>query len=324
MAQTGLTAASRILVTGATGMVGHALVPVLLDAGCTVRASARHAPNTAWAQHSRCEFVSHDLDKDPAGLVQGMDAVVHLAARVHVMSDTATDPLAENRRLNTSATLTLARAAMAAGSRQFVFMSTIKVNGESTTDRPFSENDTPRPQDAYALSKFEAEQGLAALGAGGSMGVTILRPPLVYGIGVKGNFASLVQAIRKGLPLPLGAIRNRRSLIYAGNLADTVLAALQQPASGARTYLVSDGEDLSTPELIRAIAAAIGCNARLVSLPPALLRLAGRLTGRTAAVDRLLGSLVIDASRIRAELGWSPRHSLSEALRTSLSKNFGG
>ncbi len=311
-------------MTGATGMVGNALVPVLLDAGCSVRASARHAANTTWAQHPRCEFVSHDLDKDPAGLVHSMDAVVHLAARVHVMSDTAADPLAENRRLNTSATLTLARAAMAAGSRHFVFMSTIKVNGESTVDRPFTEADTPQPQDPYAISKFEAEQGLVALATGGSMDVTILRPPLVYGVGVKGNFASLVQAIRKGLPLPLGAIRNRRSLIYAGNLADAVLAALQQPAPGARTYLVSDGKDLSTPELIRAIAAAMGRNARLVSVPPALLRLAGRLTDRSAAVDRLLGSLVINASRIRAELGWSARHSPSEGLRRSLSNSIGG
>ena len=305
-------------------MVGNALVPVLLDAGCTVRASARHAPNTTWAQHPHCEFVAHDLGKDPTALVQGMDAVVHLAARVHVMSDTAANPLAENRRLNTQATLTLARAAMAAGSRHFVFMSTIKVNGESTVDRPFTEADAPQPQDPYAMSKFEAEQGLAALAAGGSMGVTTLRPPLVYGVGVMGNFASLVQAIRKGLPLPLGAVRNRRSLVYAGNLADSVLAALQQPAPGARTYLVSDGEDLSTPELIRAIAAAMDRNARLVPLPPALLRLAGWLTGRSAAVDRLLGSLVIDASRIRAELGWSPRHSLSEGLRISLSSRIGG
>jgi len=319
-----LIAASRILVTGATGMVGHALVPVLLNAGCSVRASARHAPNTAWVQHPRCEFVAHDMDKDPACLVQGMDAVVHLAARVHVMSDTAADPLAENRRINTQATLALARAALAAGSRHFVFMSTIKVNGESTTDHPFTENDIPQPQDAYAVSKFEAEQGLAALATGGNMGITLLRPPLVYGMGVKGNFASLVKAIRKGLPLPLGAIHNRRSLIYAGNLADAVLAALQRPAPGARTYLVSDGEDLSTPELIRAIAAAMDGHARLIPVPPALLRLAGRLTGRSAAVDRLLGSLVIDASRIRAQLGWSPRHNLREALRSSLSDSIAG
>lgn len=305
-------------------MVGNALVPILLDAGCSVRASARHARDTAWAQHPRCEFVAQDLNQDPAGLVQGMDAVVHLAARVHVMSDAAADPLAENRRLNTQATLALARAAMAAGCRHFVFMSTIKVNGEITAEQPFTEADTPRPQDPYAISKLEAEQGLAALAAESSMGVTILRPPLVFGIGVKGNFASLVRAVRKGLPLPLGGIRNRRSLIYAGNLADAVLAALQQPASGARTYLVSDGEDLSTPELIRAIAAAMGRNARLVPVPTALLRLAGWLTGRSAAVDRLLGSLVIDASRIRAELGWSPRHSLKEGLRTSLSNSIDG
>lgn len=311
-------AAGRVLVTGATGVVGNALVPLLLEAGCTVRASARRIPTAAWAGHSHCEFMARDLDADPAPLVEEMDAVVHLAARVHVMRESAADPWAENRRLNTQATLRLARSAAAAGCRHFVFMSTIKVNGEATTDRAYTEDDPPRPEDAYATSKYEAEQGLAALARSGPMGVTILRPPLVYGTGVKGNFDHLVQAIRKGLPLPLGAVNNRRSLIYAGNLAAAVLAALARPAPGERTYLVSDDEDLSTPDLIRAIARAVGRSARLVSLPPALLRLAGRLCGRTEAVDRLLGSLIIDSSRIRRELGWTPEHSLQEGLAASL------
>jgi UDP-glucose 4-epimerase len=313
-----MPAVARVLVTGATGLVGNALVPLLLEAGFVVRANARQAPEAAWVRHPRCEFISRDLDADAAPLVHGMDAVVHLAARVHVMREISTDPWAENRRLNTQATLRLAEAASAAGCRHFVFMSTIKVNGEATAHHAFTEEDVPSPQDAYGMSKYEAEQGLAALASSGTMGVTILRSPLVYGPGVKGNFASLAKAVRKGLPLPLGSINNRRSLVFTGNLAGAILAALASPAPGARTYLVSDGEDLSTPELVRSIAAAMGCKGRLISVPPALLRLAGRLSGRSAAVDRLLGSLVIDSSRIRRELGWAPSHSLHEGLAASL------
>jgi nucleoside-diphosphate-sugar epimerase len=309
---------SRILVTGATGLIGNALIPLLLEAGCKVRATARHCPVAPWARHPDCEFVAHDLEDDPASLVRNIDAVVHLAARVHVMRDTSADPRAENRRINTEATLALARAAVAAGVRQFVFMSTIKVNGEATVNLPYTETDTAKPEDAYATSKHEAEQQLAALAAATPIGVTILRPPLVYGIGVKGNLASLARAIERGLPLPLGAIPNRRSFVYAGNLADAVIAALKQPAPGVRTYLVSDGEDLSTTALIRAMAAAMQRPARLIPLPPALLRFAGKLTGRSTAVDRLLGSLVIDSSRIRRELGWIPRHSVHEGLQASL------
>jgi len=309
---------SRILVTGATGLVGNALIPLLLEAGCKVRATARHHPAAPWAAHPDCEFVAHDIETDPVALVRNIDAVVHLAARVHVMRDTSIDPWAENRRINTQATLALARAAVAAGTGQLVFMSTIKVNGEATTDHPFTEADTPQPEDAYGTSKHEAEQQLAALAAGSHLGITILRPPLVYGVGVKGNLASLARAVERGLPLPLGAIPNRRSFVYAGNLADATIAALRQPVSGARTYLVSDGEDLSTTALIRAMAAAMQRPARLIPVPPALLRLAGKLTGRSSAVDRLLGSLVIDSSRIRRELGWTPRYTVREGLEASL------
>jgi len=312
-----LSLPSRILVTGATGLVGNALIPLLLEAGCKVRASARRRPSTPWAGHQDCEFLAHDLEADPAPLVRNIDAVIHLAARVHVMRDTSADPWAANRRINTQATLALARAAVAAGIRQFVFMSTIKVNGEATTDHPFTEADTPQPEDAYGTSKHEAEQQLTALAAESPLGVTILRPPLVYGIGVKGNLASLARAIQRGLPLPLGAIANRRSFVYAGNLAGAVLATLARPASGARTYLVSDGEDLSTTQLIRAMATAMQRPARLIPVPPALLRLAGKLTGRSAAVERLLGSLAIDSSRIRRELGWTPRYTVSEGLAAS-------
>jgi nucleoside-diphosphate-sugar epimerase len=234
------------------------------------------------------------------------------------MHETATDPFAENRRINTEATLVLARAAAETGVAQFVFMSTIKVNGEMTTDSPFTEIDIPNPQDAYATSKHEAEQQLSALASEKTMGITTLRLPLVYGPGVKGNFASLARAINKGLPLPLGAMHGRRSLVYAGNLAGAILAVLIRPAPGARTYLVSDGEDLSISELVRAIATAMHRPARLFPVPHILLHLAGKLTGRSTAVDRLLSSLIIDNSRIRRELGWTPRYSVREGLEASL------
>lgn len=309
----------RILVTGATGLVGNALVPLLLERGWSVRANARNPGSAAWAKHPNCEFIGHDITVGPGSLLDGMQAVVHLAARVHIMRDTARDPLAENRRINTTATLMLAEAAAARGVGHFVYVSSIKVNGEATSSNPFTEADPPAPQGPYALSKHEAEQGLAAVAERCSMGVTVLRPPLVYGQGVTGNLAGLMRAIARRLPLPLGAVKNRRSLIYAGNLAEAILATLCKPAVGFRTYLVSDGEDLSTPDLIRVMATAMERPAILLPVPPALLRLIGMLTGRTAAVDRLLGSLVIDSSLIRNELGWNPSYSVKTAMTISQS-----
>lgn len=321
MAQSAQLLPHRILVTGSTGLVGNALVPLLLDAGCQVRAIARSDASAAWTGHPACTFTRHDiLSDDPAHLVDGIDAIVHLAARVHIMRDRAADPLQENRRLNRDATLALARAAAAGSVRQFVFTSTVKVNGESTTLQPFTEADNPDPQDAYAISKWEAETNLAELASNSAMGVTIIRPPLVYGPGVKGNFASLMRAVARGLPLPLGLIQNQRSLLYAGNLADAIVAALGQPAAGARTFLLSDGHDLSTPALVRAMATAMGRPARLLPVPLALLRLAGTLTGRSATIARLMGSLAIDSSRIRGELGWKPRFTLEEGLSATVNK----
>lgn len=284
LAQSAQMLPHRILVTGSTGLIGNALVPLLLEAGCQVRATARSNASAAWVRHPACTFAQHDmLSDDPARLVAGIDAIVHLAARVHVMRDRATDPLQENRRLNRDATLALARAAAAGSVRQFVFTSTVKVNGESTALQPFTEADKPDPHDAYAISKWEAETQLAELASNSTMGVTIFRTPLVYGPGVKGNFASLMRAVARGLPLPLGLIQNQRSLLYAGNLADAIVAALGQPATGTRTFLVSDGHDLSTPALVHAMAAAMGRPARLLPVPPALLQLSGILSGCPAA-----------------------------------------
>jgi nucleoside-diphosphate-sugar epimerase len=250
----------------------------------------------------------------------GIDAIVHLAGRAHVMRETEADPEAAFRAVNTLGTLRLAQQAGQCGVRRFVFMSSIKVNGEATTGTPFTAFDAPRPGDAYARSKWEAEQGLARLahGGGGHLHVTVFRPPLVYGPGVRGNVLALLRTVARGWPLPLGAIHNSRSLIYVENLADAVAVALREPAAQLETFLPSDGEDVSTPELIRRIAYAMGRPARLVPVPPALLKLAGAAFRRGAAVERLTGSLQLRSEALRERYGWTPPMTLDQGLAATV------
>ncbi len=243
--------------------------------------------------------------------------VFHLAARVHVLKETAADPLAEFRRTNVAGTERLARSAAAAGARRLVYVSSIGVNGLYTSDgRKFSEADIPQPHNDYALSKWEAEQALLCVGDETGLQVVIVRPPLVYGPAAPGNFAQLLAVVAKGVPLPFASVRNRRSLVYVGNLVDALVACAMHPAAAGQTYLVSDGEDVSTPELLRRMAGALGVPARLLPCPTALLLLAGRLTGRHEQVERLLGSLQVDDGRIRRELSWHPRYTLEQGLQT--------
>lgn len=250
------------------------------------------------------------------GAVSGVDTVIHLAARVHMMNDTSTDPLAEFRRVNTEGTLNLARQAAEAGVRRFIFLSSVKVNGETGF---FRESDVEDPQDPYAISKCEAEQGLRRIAAETGMAVVIIRPPLVYGPGVKANFQSLMRAVGKGVPLPLGAIDNRRSLVGIDNLVDLIVTCIDHPAAANETFLVSDGEDLSTPELVRRIARALGKPARLFPVSPALLKAAATLLGRREAVERLLSSLQVDISKTRDLLGWRPPVSVDAGLTRAVS-----
>jgi len=300
-----------VLVTGANGFIGRALCDVLAASGRRVRKAVR-MPVPGLPDAVVVGDIGPDTDWRTA--LKGVSGVVHLAARTHVLRETATDPLAKYRQVNVSGTERLARSAAAGGVRRLVFVSSVKVNGERTEERPFTEDGAPRPEDAYGVSKWEAEQALSRIAAETGLEVVVLRPPLVYGPGVKGNFLRIMSLVARGMPLPLGAIDNRRSFIYAGNLAGAIVQALDAPQATGRTYLVSDGEDVSTPELVRGLARALGVKPRLPSFPLAALGLVATLAGRRAEFARLTGSLQVDSSRIRRELGWEPRCSLARGL----------
>lgn len=319
---------ARILVTGANGFVGQALCKELALRGAGVVAAVRHAGAMgAGASAAVREIAVGEVDghTDWRAALQEVDAVIHLAARVHVMHETARDPLAEFRQTNVAGSEHLARAAAAAGVRRLVYVSSVKVNGEETTGgHRYTENDLPSPQDPYGASKWEAEQALQRIARETGLEIVIVRPPLVYGAGVKGNFAQMLSVLDKGLPLPLASVRNQRSLIYIGNFVDALLQCATHPAAAGNTYLVSDGEDVSTPDLLRQLGAAIGRPARLLPCPVWGLRLGGRLLGKSEQVARLLGSLQVDSGRICSELGWQPPITLQQGLQATAAWYRGG
>ncbi|MCH8998789.1 MAG: SDR family oxidoreductase [Proteobacteria bacterium] len=303
----------RVLVTGARGFVGRALCPALRDAGHRVIAAVRNAD----ALPEGCEVrLVDDIgpETDWTAALQDIEAVVHLAARVHVMRESAADPLTAFRRTNTEGTLCLARAAARAEVERFLFLSSVKVLGEASPHGPLTDASPPNPQDPYAVSKREAETGLSNLAREFGMEVVILRPPLVYGPGVRGNFLSLMRLVDRGLPLPLGAVQNRRSLLGLGNLVDAIGLCLMHPAASGGTFLLRDGEDLSTPELVRRLARALERRPRLWPLPEPVLTLAAGALGKSAEARRLLGSLTVDDRPIRQELGWNPPFTVDEGL----------
>ena len=300
-----------VLVTGANGFIGWALCGVLAASGRRVRKAVR-MPVPGLPDAVVVGDIGPDTDWRTA--LEGVSGVVHLAARTHVLRETATDPLAAYRKINVSGTERLARSAAAGGIRRLVIVSSVKVSGERTEERPFTEDGAPRPEDAYGVSKWEAEQALSRIAAETGLEVVVLRPPLVYGPGVKGNFLRLMNLVARGVPLPLGAVDNRRSLIYTGNLAGAIVKALDAPQAAGRTYLVSDGEDVSTPDLVRGLARALGVKPRLLSLPLSALDRGARLAGRRAEFVRLTSSLQVDSSRIRRELDWRPPFTLAQGL----------
>ncbi|MCH8532906.1 MAG: SDR family oxidoreductase [Saccharospirillum sp.] len=307
----------RVLITGANGFVGKQLLTRLQKESSQkkVRAALRV-----------CECPSQDLDAVQVGDISDttdwraaladVEVIVHAAARAHIMKDETIDPLAEYRRVNVEGSLNLARQAAASGVKRFIFISSIKVNGEHTPDdKPFAADDTPRPEDHYGLSKLEAEYGLQKLTVETGMEVVIVRPPLVYGPGVKGNFATMSKLIEKGLPLPFGAVNNLRSLVALDNLVDLIIRCIDHPAAANQIFLVSDGHDLSTTGLMRGVAEAMGKPSRLVPVPERLLMVGATLLGKRAVAQRLLGSLQLDISKTRNVLEWEPPVSVEEGLK---------
>ncbi|AYG67902.1 MULTISPECIES: SDR family oxidoreductase [unclassified Rhizobium] len=302
-----------ILVTGATGFVGQALCAEL---------SRRQVDYRPVSRSPRQGFVVSGAiggDTDWSAALAGVDIVMHLAARVHVMNENAADPLAAFRAVNVDATVNLARQAANAGVKRFIFLSSIKVNGEVTVPgKPFKGSDAPHPEDAYGRSKLEAEEALLAISAETGMEIVIIRPPLVYGPGVKANFASLMTWAARPFPWPFGAVRNRRSLVFVGNLVDFMLLCARHPSAGNRVFLISDGEDLSIGQLIAKLSLAKGKKALMLPVPPALLEGLAALLGREAAAQRLLGSLQVDIGETRTITGWSPPYSVEKGLAATV------
>jgi UDP-4-keto-D-QuiNAc 4-reductase len=313
-----------VFVTGANGFVGRAVCAELRTRGTAVIAAMREPPPTD-AHAVRMPDLGPESDWTPLLTGRDIDRVIHLAARVHVMNDRVEDPLAEFRRVNTAGTLRLARQAAAAGVRRFVYVSSIKVNGEQTLlGHPFVARVERAPSDPYGQSKFEAERGLAAIAHETGMEITVVRPPLVYGPGVRANFLSMMRWIKRGIPLPFGAIDNRRSLVALDNLVDLLIVCTEHPAAAGKTFLVSDGEDLSTTDLLRRIGQALGKPARLVPVPPAVLTFAATLAGRADIARRLCGSLQVDVKETRSVLGWQPVVDVDVALRKTAAAFLSG
>ena len=371
----------NVLVTGANGFIGRVLCDKLITDGYQVRGAVRGAAQMTALPSGVERVVVGDIgpETDWSEALDSIEGIVHLAARVHVMRESATDPLAAFRQVNVVGTERLARQAAKAGVKRLVYISSVKVNGERTDPQItqitrirkrgigiktnsgiegfrnlgiegrkgrrtevnpqitqitrirkkgaesrgqegelkefFSEKDVPEPQDPYAVSKWEAEQVLRDVAAETGLEVVILRPPLVYGPGVMANFLRLVKLVKLGIPLPFVCVKNRRSLIYLENLVDAIIICIIHPRAAGQTYLVSDGRDLSTPELIQRMASALGRPVRLFSIPPFLIRLAGKLLGKSAAIDRLLGSLTVDSTKIRKELEWNPPYTMEQGIR---------
>jgi len=315
----------NLLITGANGFVGGALCSEAILRGFTVRGAIRSIADF------QLDIEEKGLEKINIGDINAntdwcqalldCDVVIHLAARVHIMSDGADDPLAEFRLVNTAGSEHLARCAAASGVKRLVYVSSIKVNGEETTGTArFFEEDKPSPQDAYGISKWEAEQALFRVATETGLEVVIVRPPLVYGAGVKGNFSQMLRVVKWGIPLPFLGVKNKRDLVYVGNLVDALIACTTHLGAAGNTYLVSDGEAVSTSDLLRGLAKAFGVPSRVFSCPSGLLKLAGALTGKSSQVERLLGSLQVDSSKIRRELGWAPPYGFQQGLEQTVGK----
>jgi len=309
----------RVLVTGGQGFVGNALAAGALAAGFSVRISSRQTLIPAEGRLECSQVGDLGATTDWVAALEGVEAVVHCAGRAHVLHDMAADPLAAFRIVNLDGTLNLARQSVEAGVKRFVFISSIGVNGVQTEPgNPFSEVDEPNPHNAYSLSKWEAEQGLLRIADETGLEVVIIRPPLVYGCNAPGNFGALMRAVQRGWPLPLGVVHNQRSLVVLDNLVDFIVTCITHPQAANQIFLVSDGQDLSTTDLVRGMAQAAGVPARLLPVPVWALQAGATLLGKGDAVQRLCGNLQVDISKARGLLGWVPPVSVEEGLRRAM------
>lgn len=306
---------TKLLVTGASGFVGRALASKATAHGVPLRVAFRRAGVAIAGGVEAAVIPGLDADTDWQPALEGIDVVVHCAARAHVMRELSSDPLTEFRRVNCEGTINLATQAAHAGVRRFIFISSIGVNGPETFQKAFTERDVAAPSSPYALSKYEAELELHALAEQTGMELVVIRPPLIYGPGARGNFESMVRWVESGIPLPLGAIHNKRSLVAIDNLVDLILVCRGHPAASNQTFLVCDGEDLSTTELLLRIGRAMGKPARLIPVSQTLLRAVAALVGKSDIAQKLIGSLQIDALHTRKRLAWSPPIDVGEALR---------
>ena len=307
----------KLLITGANGFVGKSLCAELRYQGHTVLAAVRSLDKQV-VDVDKVLITSIGKETDWCSALQNVEVVIHLAARVHVMNEVAVDGLAEFRKVNVDGTLNLAMQAAKAGVKRFIFISSAKVNGEQTElGKPFTEASAANPQDAYGISKHEAEQGLIRIAEETGMEVVIIRPPLVYGAGVKANFASMMRVVKRGIPLPFGAIRNKRSFVYVGNLVSLILRCIDHPAAANQTFLVSDGQDISTTELLRGCADALGVKARLLPVPQKLVEVCATIIGKRDVAQRLCGNLQVDISKAHTLLGWAPPISVADGLKAT-------
>lgn len=307
----------KFMISGAGGFVGKALCAELFRRGQSVSAAVRSG-NSLIENTEVIVVGAIDSETNWADALRDVDVVIHLAARVHVMRESATDPLAEYLKVNLHGTSNLARQAACSGAKRLVYVSSIKVNGEQTSaTQSFTELDEPSPQDFYSVSKWQAEQALWRIAQETGLEIVVVRPPLVYGPGVKGNFAQMLAIAAKHIPLPFASVHNRRSLIYLGNLVDVLIACSTHSVAAGQTYLVCDGEDVSTPDLLRQLRDAMGYPAHLLPFPPGWLRTLGKLSGKSDQVERLLGSLQVDSGKIRRDLNWVPPYTLQQGLQAT-------
>lgn len=312
----------KILVTGANGFVGLPLSKHLITNGYQIVGAVRSRDSlTSMNPHIQLKIIG-DIDEttDWQDCLGGVESIIHLANRAHVMNEQSSDPLALYRKVNTESTLNLARQAAAAGVKRFIFISSIGVNGAETFAKPFSSKDIPAPHSYYAISKYEAEIGLKDLAAETGMDVVIIRPPLIYGPNAPGNFGSLVRLLRRGVPLPLGFIRNKRSFVALDNLVDLIMRCIAHSAAANQTFLVSDGEDLSTTDLLSRMGCAMELPVRLIPIPTALVRGCIALSGKSILGQSLCGSLQVDISETRKILDWFPPISVNDGLRRAIGK----